>query len=507
MTKKIVKDKWMLAEDIPDMDLFFAQVWLKAFVNDMSKTVGTNYREVLCIFKGTNIKFYYRQKDSERFSRQVFNLIKKNPNFGEKINQQIKLHTDNLVAWAEELRFKNLKKMSNKELWQIWDRHNQLHTELYTWGWLPNVTDMFHGNFTNYLKSYLKNRGVSEDLVNEYLITLTNPTEKSIINQEREEFLRLATIIQKLKNIKKVVNLTPRQFIENLPAAEQILLQWHWAKWYHLKYNFIGPRVTRLEEYAREIQQLLLSGVKPYSLLRQEEEKRELLFRAKQKLLAKIKPDKKHRALFELWGQFMLTKFYRRNGQIRALVILNQLLKETARRLRVSLLQVRLMLYSQVKQALLRNKVNRKKLKKQSHLAVYWAVKGREYLYTGSQAEKLIKSVSTDNNKLVSELNGQCGNLGKATGMVRLIFRSRDISKMSKGDILISIATDPDIVPAMKLAAAIVTDQGGVTAHAAIVSRELGIPCLIGTKIATKVFKDGDKVEVDATKGIIKKVK
>ncbi len=78
---------------------------------------------------------------------------------------------------------------------------------------------------------------------------------------------------------------------------------------------------------------------------------------------------------------------------------------------------------------------------------------------------------------------------------------------MQKGDILVSIATDPDIVPAMKKAAAIVTEQGGVTSHAAIVSRELGTPCVIGTKIATKVFKDGDLVEVDAVKGIVKLIK
>jgi pyruvate,water dikinase len=58
----------------------------------------------------------------------------------------------------------------------------------------------------------------------------------------------------------------------------------------------------------------------------------------------------------------------------------------------------------------------------------------------------------------------------------------------------------------MQKAGAIVTEQGGVTSHAAIVSRELGIPCLIGTKIATKVFKDGDMVEVDATKGIVRKI-
>ena len=67
--------------------------------------------------------------------------------------------------------------------------------------------------------------------------------------------------------------------------------------------------------------------------------------------------------------------------------------------------------------------------------------------------------------------------------------------------------TRPEMAIAMKKAAAIVTDEGGITSHAAVISRELRIPCIIGTKIATKVFKDGDIVEVDAEKGVVKKIK
>lgn len=67
--------------------------------------------------------------------------------------------------------------------------------------------------------------------------------------------------------------------------------------------------------------------------------------------------------------------------------------------------------------------------------------------------------------------------------------------------------TRPELMPAVKKAKAIITDEGGLTCHAAIVSRELGVPCIIGTKIATKILKDGNLVEVDANKGIIRKIK
>ena len=78
------------------------------------------------------------------------------------------------------------------------------------------------------------------------------------------------------------------------------------------------------------------------------------------------------------------------------------------------------------------------------------------------------------------------------------------MQKMNEGDILVSVATTPSIVPAMKKAAAFITDEGSLTCHAAIVSREMNKPCVVGVKIATKVLKDGDRVTINAKKGIIK---
>ena len=77
---------------------------------------------------------------------------------------------------------------------------------------------------------------------------------------------------------------------------------------------------------------------------------------------------------------------------------------------------------------------------------------------------------------------------------------------MRAGEILVSSETTPELMPAIKKAAAIVTEMGGLTSHASIISRELGKPCIVGTKIATQVFRDGDLVEVNATKGIVKKL-
>lgn len=103
-------------------------------------------------------------------------------------------------------------------------------------------------------------------------------------------------------------------------------------------------------------------------------------------------------------------------------------------------------------------------------------------------------------------IKGNCAMKGYGKGKVRILRRKIEIPEFQKGEILVSPMTTPDFVPAMEKAVAIVTDEGGITSHAAIVSRELNVPCIIGTKIATKVLKDGDIVEVDADKGIVRKL-
>ena len=83
----------------------------------------------------------------------------------------------------------------------------------------------------------------------------------------------------------------------------------------------------------------------------------------------------------------------------------------------------------------------------------------------------------------------------------------REVSVFDKGDILVTGMTRPEFLPLMEKAAAFVTDAGGILSHAAIVAREMRKPCVIGTHVATKVLKDGDVVEVDADKGIVKIMK
>jgi pyruvate,water dikinase len=134
---------------------------------------------------------------------------------------------------------------------------------------------------------------------------------------------------------------------------------------------------------------------------------------------------------------------------------------------------------------------------------------GEEVRWQGEQARemstKLIPSIDTS----LMELRGQIGWRGKIQGSCFVIHWDAEdvtleIANMPEGSILIAGQTRPELMAAIQKASAIVTDEGGLLSHAAIVARELKKPCVIGTKFATKVFKTGDLVEVDAEKGIVR---
>jgi len=116
------------------------------------------------------------------------------------------------------------------------------------------------------------------------------------------------------------------------------------------------------------------------------------------------------------------------------------------------------------------------------------------------EGEKMEAKSKSDAEILVEGLGA---SPGVGVGPVKIIGSASEIKRMESGEVLVTDMTTPDFVPAMKKASAIVTNTGGMTSHAAIVSRELGVPCIVGTQDATTILKEGDTVSVDGTHGIV----
>jgi phosphohistidine swiveling domain-containing protein len=152
-------------------------------------------------------------------------------------------------------------------------------------------------------------------------------------------------------------------------------------------------------------------------------------------------------------------------------------------------------------------KLSKSQIKDRQDGFVCGFINNKRILLTGDDVKELSNYFTPDVQKNVEEFKGSIACKGKVKGKIKIIKTKDKFNQFNEGEILVTSMTTPDFVLIMKKSLAIITDEGGLSCHAAIMSRELNIPCIIGTKIATKVLKDGDLVEVDADNGVVKIIK
>lgn len=266
-----------------------------------------------------------------------------------------------------------------------------------------------------------------------------------------------------------------------------------------IPFNYVGPETWGAGHFAGEISDIVRRGaVKKFLPARVVKKRQDALAR-------RLGLDKETRRLFTALQKTITITDYKKEICTKSHVFLQRALfprisEETgipARLLTVALPE-------EVEKALAGGKPpSLKELERRSTACVAFGGEKITVL-SGERAEPYIRLFFAE-GAAGGEVRGVCASVGKTTGAVRVILHPRDVGKIRAGEILVATMTTPDFVPAMKKAAAIVTDEGGVTCHAAIVSRELGIPCVIGTRSATRAFRDGDIVEVDASNGVVKK--
>jgi phosphohistidine swiveling domain-containing protein len=154
-------------------------------------------------------------------------------------------------------------------------------------------------------------------------------------------------------------------------------------------------------------------------------------------------------------------------------------------------------------------KIDKKILREREELSVILIDNYKYNIYFGSEAVKIINTLNIEDDIITAgaEISGTVVYKGKVCGRAVIIKSKEDYKNIQDGDVLITTMTDPSMVSYLSKVVAIVTDEGGILCHASIISREMRIPCVIATRYATRVLKDGDMVEVDADKGVVRIIK
>ncbi|MFH0713384.1 MAG: PEP-utilizing enzyme [Candidatus Micrarchaeota archaeon] len=481
-------------------NLFYVSIFLDVFCNGLKEAYGRGLQNIFVDFKGQFLRLVVDVDYYEKTASHLFNLVQKDPAFADNINTQLFEQFTVVNAFSKQLLSTDFSKKTNAELISICDKYCLLSHRMITLGMFPTIMEMRQPLYTDFLTQIVdrKNKETNASIaISEAVAILSSFDGDTITKSEQNELIKIALQMQqKCRNNEQVL------------AA---VLKSHVEKYGWLVYGYGGPAWTE-KEYLNSLNSFeSLSEEhlqeKLHQLQNPEVQKQQAYFEQKLQLSSVEK------RYFAIARDFMKGKALRREAMALACYASEPLHREIAKRLNLSFLQVRFMLPSEIKIALGENNVNsvvsETELSKRTQSMVYGLFENseKEFIATGKEIETytaLIKTIAV--SEKIHELKGTCACPGKARGAVKIIDKPEQMSKMQKGDVLVSYATTPEIVAAMRIASAIVTDFGGLTSHAAIVSRELGVPCVIGTKIGTKVFQDGDFVDVDATNGTITRV-
>ncbi len=509
-----MSEKWFSMETIRRIHPLHVVAFFRYVCIEMNEKYNTKL-DGACSFHSKNTELLFNKKHFDNTAKKVMKIIIKNPELIEKENKKLIKEADHWTKLAKKLlKVKNWNKVSKKQLANLAEQHIKAYKKSHgtAGGHLLQMAEFENELCTKFIQSIIEKKikryNLNESL-GEAFTLVSSPEKLTSIQKQEIELMDLYLNLIKAPKLTELFRKNSVKEIElklsNFPSFSKKLNQHH-EKWLWLPFMYEGPVWDK--KYFIE----LLSSMTKQYLVRDEIELKKKeplrLIKKKKDFLKKLPLNKKEKKYFKIFSDSVFLKAYRKDAMYFACFASEKMLAEIGKRLYLSLNQIRYFTPEELKSAILEGKYSSSELNKRIDFCVITWLNEKEEILSGKKARtffnKVFKLMKT---KKVSKLQGTTAVPGNAKGKIKVINHPNEIFKMNQGDVLVSHSTNPNLVPAMKKASAIVTDLGGITCHAAIVSRELNIPCVIGTKIATHVLKDNDLVEVDATHGILKKVK
>ena len=474
------------------------QVVLRVFISDFYwQHFGVRLKNIMMKPEdGGNHAMWMDGKEYDRAIRKIFKVVCCDRKTFLQYQRMIKRTERSWVKAAREVGRAVKSDLTRGQLGKLYNKFIYWHQEHFNkpiWIIFP-IEPILSEAVAQALRALLK-RAKRREEFDHWLSVIFTPEEKNAITKMHEAMLQLALHL-KTKNTRGSAR---KRACERLAQVHGFIPC----------YDVIDPPWDK-EHFTRELDQVLFKSA--------QEIRRELLDLRRQyrlshdefqKFLKIHMMTKRERELFMIAHEFIFLKDdrddHRRLGSYHA----RPLFAELGRRWGLSLKEASYCSIEETKQyfvdgitpdrSLIRERVKGYLLLRKN---------GKNSIIASGQKMRNIlqQELGDQIMKHANETRGLVASPGKVSGQVVIIHTKHDLRRVRDGAIMVSVTTNPDYVPAMRKCQAIVTDEGGITSHAAIVCRELGIPCVVGTKNGTKVFHDGDKVEVNAKHGIVKKI-
>jgi phosphoenolpyruvate synthase/pyruvate phosphate dikinase len=459
----------------------------KSIVVDLGELLGVGFKRLVGIFRGGEpAGLYYTVDGIDAVAR--FMLRKMNTS---DINGRVKNHWTKSARRLEN-EFVKLERVSVAELSSsaLLRSYSDLIRHL--------ERESAWGTLSDFLSSDLVSREITQQLTKigipksnqaELLGIAASSTFESPYGAERKNFLTLARTFQRGGNIGNA-------------------LRRHAQRYWYIDNDYRVSKKLSSSDFMARVRAYVRESKTPSRELEELKRKKAALLEARKKLLRQAHAKHNRRLVNLLTMTDIQVQLWdlKKVAMQKAFYYLDLLLSEVSHRSSVPFPSLKWYSPSEV-EYLLRSgdSVPRAEIARRKTFCVLEVTPRKIKIVTGQNAKRLASAIE-GKSSAVRVVRGQTGNGGKVRGVVNVMLDPHQRKVFKRNGVLVTGMTTPDFVPLMHKSRAIVTDEGGITCHAAIMSRELGIPCVIGTKIATKVFKDGDRVEVDATNGVVRKL-
>ncbi|MBU4369272.1 hypothetical protein KKG58_00740 [Patescibacteria group bacterium] len=340
---------------------------------------------------------------------------------------------------------------------------------------------------------------------------LTTTTSRQYRVKAEEFLFKIAILIKKNKHLKSVFLTKNFDHILSFKKINQLLKRCS-RQFYWINNNYVDTYYLDEKFFVNE----LLEIIQQEDILRRLkniQQRSYLVKKQKEKILKqlKIKGKRDYRNIVFWLDHLIYWTDMRKQGVARLAYFFNLLLKEIAERNSLSINEIRCLTPEEIEKLIIAHKVDKKFLAQRKKACIFlYSNKVREKFFSleGAAALAFEKQVASQPIKRgKNEYKGMPVSPGKVIGKVRLLKSVLEVATLKRGEILVTGNTTPDFLPAMEKASAILTEKGGSTCHAAIVAREIKKPCVVGIRNLISVFKTGDKIEVDANKGLVKIIK
>lgn len=447
------------------------------------KPAGTEARDVrVCFVNKDTGDWYLSMRDIRRGSRILTDLAKRNPNISTTLLRRWKHDEERFQAFFDAFPSVKMQQLSDARLLKLFRTYYRLAINRFT---SSAIIDHFALGTDEHIANMLRREvgvvGKESDFTSIFSIA-TAPVHQSFINEAEMELLKIA--IRFPKSQKRIV------------AFQQ---EYYWTK-----NNYYSSRVLSVKYFQNEINTWRRSGADLRAKFRQLRDTPAINQRKKAALFKRCRFSKLLRTLVKISEDFTWWQDERKRATYLSTHMGTRILGEMARRRKFSADLGRYLMPSEVESMFMKGVPSARELRERLKGCAFLQWNGGHVFFTGKQIAQLRRAMFPERGSdEVKDIRGLSASVGRVVGPVKIVKSVQEIQKIRSGDIIVAVMTRPDYIAGIKKAAAIVTNEGGITCHAAIVSRELGIPCVIGTKIATEVLKDGDIVEVNANHGVV----